>query len=264
VVHSRLKKIADELRKNSEMEKSLRAARSRQLHMLPKVPKLEGYEFRSRYLPCAKVSGDFFDFIQVSPNEIGIALGDVSGHGIEAALIMGMAKKALQIYARGLSSPREALVLTNLDLCHDLDFGTFISASYGILDVKQRVFKFCRAGNCPPLLVNPQRDPPLREIKSNGMVIGIDKSGHQFNQVTEEAVIQLQTGDMLLQYTDGLVEAPDKDKNALGLDRIGDLLLKYYDLPAFALLDTLEETVQNHIGTLEQNDDITMIALRVL
>ena len=149
-MNDRLKSLANELKKKTEMEQSIRLARRRQLHMLPAMPKVEGFDFRALYTPCANVSGDFYDFIKVSEHEIGIALGDVSGHGIEAGIIMGMAKKALQIYAKGLSSPKQALALTNADLAVDLGESTFVSAAYGVLDTRERIFRFARAGNNPP------------------------------------------------------------------------------------------------------------------
>ena len=260
---SRLKQLATELRQKTEMEKSMKTARQRQLHMLPTMPKLPGYDFKSLYLPCANVSGDFYDFIMVSDHEIGIAMGDVSGHGVEAGIIMGMAKKALQIYARGLSSPLQALALTNADLGKDLDGQTFVSAAYGILDTQQHIFKFARAGNSPPYLVNPRRNPVITEIKPNGMVIGVDKSGKTFGVVTKEETIQLCQGDLLFQYTDGLSEAPNKAKEEFGEERIKDLLVKNYALSAADLIDLMEESVQSHIGALEQEDDITMIAVKI-
>jgi sigma-B regulation protein RsbU (phosphoserine phosphatase) len=261
---SRIKKLANELRQKSEMEKSMRLARSRQLHMLPSMPTVDGFEFKSLYVPCANVSGDFYDFIKVSEHEIGIAMGDVSGHGIEAAIIMGMAKKALQIYARGLSSPKQALALTNSDLGRDLDGVTFVSAAYGVLDTRNREFRFSRAGNNPPYLVNPARDPQVLEVRPNGMVIGVDKAGAHFSAVTQEEVIQLHTGDLFFQYTDGLVEAPDAQKNEFGAHRVKDLLLRNWFLPCGELIDLLESAVQSHIGAQEQKDDITMIAFKVL
>ena len=261
---SRLQRLANEIRQKSEMEKSMKMARSRQLHMLPSMPNVEGYEFQSMYLPCANVSGDFYDFIRVSEHEIGIAMGDVSGHGVEAGIIMGMAKKALQIYAKGLSSPKEALELTNMDLGHDLDGETFVSAAYGILDTKQRLFKFARAGNNPPYMVNPLRNPQITEIKPNGMVIGVDKAGKHFSSVTREEVIQLQAGDLIFQYTDGLVEAANREKKEFGADQVKQLLLSNIAMPAAELIEMMVESVQSHIGSAEQGDDITMIALRVL
>jgi sigma-B regulation protein RsbU (phosphoserine phosphatase) len=260
---NRLKQLATELRQKTEMEKSMKTARQRQLHMLPSMPKVQGYEFKSLYLPCANVSGDFYDFITVSDHEIGIAMGDVSGHGVEAGIIMGMAKKALQIYARGLSSPKEALALTNADLGKDLDGQTFVSAAYGILDTQQHIFRFARAGNNPPFLVNPRRNPVAVEIKPNGMVIGVDKAGRTFGVVTKEESIQLCQGDLLFQYTDGLSEAPNKEKQEFGEERVKDLLVKNYHLGVSELVDLMEESVQSHIGALEQEDDITMIAVKV-
>ncbi len=260
---SRLKKLAQEIRQQEEMKKSIRTARQRQLHMLPKVPTVPGVEFHSLYLPAANVSGDFYDFINVKENLIGIALGDVSGHGLEAGIIMGMAKKALQIYAKGQESAREALVLTNRDLAVDLDGETFLSASYAILDTKNLVFRLCRAGHNPAFLVNPQRQPVLTEIKPNGMVIGVDKLGKYFPVVTKEEVVQLRAGDLVFQYTDGLVEATDKEKREFGEDRLKQLLLKYADCGAMQVIEFLEEAAQHHIGSLEQEDDITLVAFKV-
>jgi sigma-B regulation protein RsbU (phosphoserine phosphatase) len=241
----------------------MKMARLRQLHMLPAMPKVDGYEFKSIYLPCTNVSGDFYDFIKVSEFEIGIALGDVSGHGIEAGIIMGMAKKALQIYAKGLSSPKQALALTNGDLSKDLDGETFVSAAYGVLDTKNHIFKFSRAGNNPPYLVNPNRTPQLKEVKPTGMVIGVDKIGKHFSVVTQEEVIQLQPGDLFFQYTDGLVEAPDRNKAEFSSERVKELLVKNSRMPVAELIDLLEESVQSHVGSVEQEDDITMIAFRL-
>jgi sigma-B regulation protein RsbU (phosphoserine phosphatase) len=261
---SRLKMLANELKQKSELEQSMRLARKRQLRMLPNMPQVNGYEFKSLYVPCADVSGDFYDFIKVSDYEIGIALGDVSGHGIEAGIIMGMAKKALQIYAKGVSSPKQTLAVTNADLSLDLGESTFVSAAYGVLDTRERVFRFARAGNNPPYLINPARDPVVREVKPNGMVIGIDKTGKRFPLVTQEEVIHLQPGDVFFQFTDGVVEAPDKDKKEYSEARLRELLEKHAGRSVGELFDHIEESLHSHMGAVEQEDDITMIAFRVM
>jgi phosphoserine phosphatase RsbU/P len=261
---NRLKMLASELKQKSDMEQSIKVARSRQLHMLPKMPTVAGYEFKGVYLPCANISGDFYDFIKVSDNEIGIALGDVSGHGIEAGIIMGMAKKALQIYARGISSPKYALALTNSDLSADLADSTFVSAAYGVLDTAMRVFKFARAGNNPPYLVNPARNPVLREVKPNGMVIGVDKTGKRFPMVTQEEVIHLLPGDVFFQYTDGVVEAPNRLKEEFSDERLKSLLVENASKPLEDIISIIEAALKLHVGAIEQEDDITMVAFRVL
>ncbi|HYG73845.1 MAG TPA: PP2C family protein-serine/threonine phosphatase [Planctomycetota bacterium] len=261
---SRLKMLANELKQKHELEQSMRLASKRQLRMLPSMPKVEGYEFKSLYVPCSNVSGDFYDFIRVSEFEIGIALGDVSGHGIEAGIIMGMAKKALQIYAKGVSSPKQALATTNLDLAGDLGESTFVSAAYGILNTRDRVFRFARAGNNPPYLINPGRDPVVREVKPNGMVIGVDKTGKRFPLVLQEEVIELRPGDVFFQFTDGIVEAPDRDKREFEEERLRALLNRTAGASLDEVVGIVEEALNSHIGNLEQEDDITMVAFRVL
>jgi phosphoserine phosphatase RsbU/P len=259
----RLKLLASQLKQQHEMEHSFKLARKRQLHMLPTPPKLTGLDFCATYMPAANISGDFYDFIRVSKNEIGIALGDVSGHGVEAGIVMGMAKKALQIYARGRSSPRDALSATNLDIAKDLADNTFVSASYGVLDVPQRKFRFARAGNNPPFLINTRRDPMITVMKPAGVVLGIDKKGVRFPQVLQEIEIELQSGDLLFQYTDGLVEAHNKAKQMYGEERLKDLLLGCADLSSEEIVDLVRDSVLKHIDGREQEDDITLIVLKV-
>ncbi|MCK6471442.1 MAG: serine/threonine-protein phosphatase [Planctomycetes bacterium] len=261
---SRLKRLAQQLQSQEELKTSMKVARRRQLHMLPKLPKVPGIEFHALYMPATNVSGDFYDFIQINDKLIGIGMGDVTGHGIEAAIIMGMAKKALQIYAKDKPSPKETLCVTNEDLAKDLDGETFFSAIYGVLNPETRTFTVSRAGHNPGYLVNPKRDPVITEIKPNGMVIGVDKSGKRFPLVMQEETIQLQSGDLVFLYTDGLVEAPNKHREEFGEDRVKDLLIKYHGLPPDELVNLIEESVHSHTGARqEEEDDLTMIAFKV-
>jgi len=260
---SRLKKLAYEIKQKQQIERSLETARHRQRCMLPTVPKMPGFEFHFYYSPATNVSGDFCDFIPVKEGVIGLALGDVAGHGIEAGIIMGMAKKALQIYAKDRVSPKDTLCVLNLDLAKDLDTQTFISASYGVLDAAALVFRFARAGHTPLYLVNPARTPVLTECKPNGMVIGVDKTGKHFPIVMQESVIPLQKGDLLFQYTDGVAEAPNGDGVEFGEERLKELLTKLYPAGLAEMLMQIEEAVRAHTGAREQEDDITMMVVRV-
>ena len=260
----RLKQLAQELQQKTEMEQSIKTAVKRQMHMLPDIPKVPNFQFHAMYRPASTVSGDFYDFIQVKPGIIGIALADVTGHGIEAGIIMGMAKKALQIYAKGKESPKETLTITNADLAKDLDSETFITGCYGVLDTYQCTYKYARAGHNPSYLINPNRTRTLDELKPNGMVIGVDKSGKRFPAVMVEQEIKLQTGDLLFQYTDGMVEAHDKQRNEFGEDRLKAMLLQYQHLDIVEMMDLIFEAVDMHRGAQEQEDDITMIGFKVL
>ncbi|MCX7804655.1 MAG: serine/threonine-protein phosphatase [Planctomycetota bacterium] len=260
----RLKQLAEQLRKQSELEKSLKVARQRQLQMLPRLPSVQGFEFSSMYLPASKVSGDFYDFFKISEAEYGISMGDVSGHGVEAGIVMGMAKKAIQIYARGKSSPKEVMCLTNEDLSNDLDGETFVSASYAVLDVGRRLFRFARAGHNPPILYNPARTPNTLTIRPNGMVIGVDKSGKRFATVMQEVELELKPGDLFFQYTDGVVEASNASGEEFGEKRLLEIVTKGHSMPLRDLLAVIEETITTFAGGKEQEDDITIVAFKVL
>lgn len=269
----RLQEYAAEIRRNSSIARSIPEAQRRQLHMLPKPPSLAGFDFDCRYIPCDAVSGDFYDFIQLDDGKLGISIGDVSGHGIEAAVVMGMAKKALQIFARDGCTPREVLALANQNLSRDLLEGTFVSAAYGILDTSKRTFTFARAGNNPPFLVNPRRDPQIAEVKPNGLAIGVDKTGARFSKMIQEQTIQLKTGDLIFQYTDGVVEAQSpavksalkkKEEEQFGEERLKELLVNCFALPTPMMLGVVESAVRKHAGGQTLDDDITMIAFKVL
>jgi sigma-B regulation protein RsbU (phosphoserine phosphatase) len=231
--------------------------------MLPALPQVPGIEFAAIYDPAASISGDFYDFIPVGENMIGVAVGDVSGHGVEAGIVTGMVRKAFQIYAKGKASATETLIAANADLAQDLDGGTFISASYGVLNTDNRTFRFARAGHNPALLTNPARSPQLTEIKPNGMVIGPDRTGKRFAAALQEQVVNLQQGDLIFQYTDGLVEAANREKKEFGQKHLHELLLKSPHLNVAELANLIEDVVQSHIGAASQEDDITIIAFRV-
>lgn len=271
--HERLHDLAAEIRRKSSIERSLPEAQRRQLSMLPKPPAVSGFDFDCRYIPCAEVSGDFYDFIRIDDTRLGIAIGDVSGHGIEAAMVMGMAKKSIQIFARDGCSPKEVLALANQDLSQDLLEGTFVSAAYGVLDIVKKQFTFSRAGNNPPLLVNPLRTPSVIELKPVGLAIGVDKSGLKFSKITQEITVQLKAGDLVFQFTDGVVEAESPavktalKKNAqeqFGDERLRDLLLKNFGMPVPMLLGCVENAVNKHMAGTDLQDDVTMIAFKVL
>lgn len=124
-----LRRVASEIRRKMDLEAGLDLAQRRQRVMFPPEPVLAGYEFAALYAPAADISGDFYDFVKLSGSRIGVLIGDVSGHGVEAAIVMGMAKKSLSIFARSSAGPADALALGNDDLCGDLDSDTFLTAA---------------------------------------------------------------------------------------------------------------------------------------
>ncbi len=254
----RLRRIAQEIKKKEETTRSLHLASSRQRTMLPPVPELEGFELDAYYEQAAEVSGDFYDFFQRLDGSLGIVIGDVSGHGLEAGIIMGMAKATVSIYGRQLASPKETLCAANDDICAVLDGKTFVSLSYGVLDPEERALRFARAGQNPPILL---AGGEATMVKPNGLALGI-ATGSRFEEKIEEVEIGLELGDIFFQYTDGLVEATDEGDEQYGEERLIELISRYGRSTAKQLMRIVRESLAGFSRSKEHEDDITMVALR--
>ncbi len=260
---NRLRRLADQIRKKDETERSLRLASVRQQRMLPEEPEVDGFEFAVYYKPAAGVSGDFYDFIPVSEGVWGIVVGDVSGHGVEAGIIMGMAKATVSIFGRQMRRPLEVMRATNEELYRSLDGKTFVSMSYAVLEVSSRTLWFARAGQCRPLHLNPRWKIPAPQIvESKGLALGVDP-GKRFARVTEEIELKLEPGDVFFQYTDGLAEAANKEKEQFGEARLMAVLERYSRTTATELVEIVRESVDDFTRARELEDDITILALKV-
>jgi len=260
-----LKRIAGQIRERDSMRASLSAAKRRQLTMLPRiVPEAPGYEFAWVYEPAEHVSGDFYDLVDLGRGRIGVLMGDVSGHGMEAGMIMGMAKKALQIYARAEveAGPAEVLYQANEDLGQDLDSETFLTVVYGVLDTAAGKLDFIRAGHTHPILLGPEPGK-WQVMKSGGMMIGMT-GGPIFKRSLEPNEIALEPGQTFFIYTDGIIEAHERGGAIYGVDR----LLEYLEAeapsgkPLQGVLDGLIDALDDWTGGAEAEDDITVLAIR--
>ncbi len=231
--------------------------------MLPDPPQVPGYDFACYYNPATTLSGDFFDFIPVSAHELGIVVGDVTGHGLEAAFIMAAAKKAISILGQGKSSPREVLAAANENLHADLDEMTFVSVFYGILDRGTKMLSHVRAGHNPTILLNPARPKPVEELRPRGIVVGM-QLGDSFLKCTEEVKTQLQAGDTVVLYTDGIIEAKNAEGTEYGKDRMIRLLQENSGKRMAENFGAVIEDFASFLDGAEQEDDITLVGFRVL
>jgi hypothetical protein len=243
-------------------ERDLQRAREIVQKMLPAdVPHAEGYDLACLYRPTDSVGGDFYDYFALSDHEIAFLIGDVSGHGLEAALIMTMVKKSLKIHAQTHRSPAEVLRRTNLDIHADLDSRTFVTASYAVLDARAASLRFARAGHNKPILYNPRRHPPIRQLDSKGMALGMYQGG-LFDQLIQETEIRIGPGDLFLLYTDGLTEARSRSGDAYGTDRLEASVARTHgDLPSAALADRLLDDLRAFTAGAPQDDDIAILCL---
>lgn len=240
----------------------LARARSVQEFMLPAPPKVPGLEIATSYRACKGLGGDFYDFLIVDPWHLGIVIADVSGHGTAAALVMSAAKKSLQIFGRGCHSPRDALLLANDSIKADLPRGMFVSAWYGILDIRDQKLVFARAGHPPCLVVadgavkGPWPEPP-------GPVLGIMASSQLASRL-HETTVQLRPGDAMLLHTDGLSEAFAPEGEMYGKTRLHQKLARAGDVPAEQFVAELRADVDRFRADEPPTDDEAMVLVRVL
>jgi serine phosphatase RsbU (regulator of sigma subunit)/rubredoxin len=244
-------------------ESSLQEARSKQLRLLPTIPEIPGYEFSRVYNPCEAVGGDFYHLFSVGTDRWGVAIGDIAGHGIEAALLMGLAKKLIEVHGRGLDSPAQVLCLSNGDIYNDLDERTFVTAFYGILDTRSRRFRFARAGHNSLILYNRARSPRLQVIGQRGMALGVDE-GPLFERTLEELEVTLEAGDLVFQFTDGVTETIDAHGEQFGDERLAEVISTHGHHEVEYLLWKIQRAIDDFRGETEQADDVTMIGFRVL
>jgi len=262
-LESKVKVLADKAQLADSLEQSLRIAVDRQQRLLPaKPPQLPNCDIALTYRPAQRLSGDFYDFIDMGQGRMGFAIGDVAGHGIEAGILMGMTKKVLNIRASELMDPVEAMKQTNLDVYKDLDRQTFVTAFLGMLDPEKRTLTYARAGHNPPLIYNKDRTPPHGKLEAGGMMLGM-APGALFDRVMVAETLQLQAGDIILIYTDGLEEAKNDKSELFGLARCTPVLEHDADRPASYILGAIAFELERFCGMLPQEDDITAICLKI-
>ena len=259
-----LRRIAGDIHRQQTLTRSLKLARKRQQMMLPRQkPEIPGYSLGTVYRPAKEIGGDFYDVVDLDGGRAGILLGDVSGHGIEAALVMGMAKKSLQIFARGQTDPSRVLADANADLCPDLDAETFVTCVYAVLAPEERVLRFARAGHPHPILCNPARKPSVQLLRTNGMILGMDAGGKAFRAAGQPRELALQSGDVILFHTDGVDECRGLAEDDFGLDRIIQKLEQLAPRDGQTIVEQIEAAVVRHARCEALEDDVTLVALRV-
>jgi sigma-B regulation protein RsbU (phosphoserine phosphatase) len=243
------------------LDHDLEIARDIQRILLPaEAPAINGFQISGINVPARQVSGDYFDYIRVDDERLGVAIADVSGKGVPASLIMAICRSVLRAEAARNPSPADVLRKVNRQLYPDIKEDMFISMAYLILDHQRDGVTLARAGHDAPLLY--KRDSQtVTPIKSPGMVVGID-SGNVFDRLTVDFAVPLDRDDCLILYTDGVTEALNTDEDEFGLDRMIQSVRASATDGAQTIVKRIIEDVRNFTGSLPQNDDITLIAIR--
>jgi serine phosphatase RsbU (regulator of sigma subunit) len=241
--------------------KERQAAAAAQARMLPKqAPALPGYEIAFRFQPSEEVSGDFVDLQLLDPNALSVGIGDVSGHGLAAGMVMSMARKAMALRARSGASPAAVLTKLNADILPDVEEGMFVTALHGVLDAESHTFTFARAGHNAPVVIEPG-DPP-REVATSGMSMGL-VLGERFSAILEESIFPMPPGAICLLYTDGLSEAKSANGAEYGVKRLLAAAAAMRNANSIdAFLDGLLMSVKAFAQGQPFEDDITLIGIR--
>jgi sigma-B regulation protein RsbU (phosphoserine phosphatase) len=189
-----------------------------------------------------------------------VVIADVSGKGIPGALIMSMVRSTLQAEARNNLSPKEVMLKVNERVYADTKDNVFITMTYGILDTRDRIFRFARAGHEP--LVSMKLDSPNVQLSSpEGIALGM--VGNDMFQITAECEVKLDPGETIVLYTDGVVEAMDQRTNEYGQRRFFDFLSTHRELSPKEMIESAVGDIRVFTHGLPQHDDITLVAIRV-
>jgi len=229
-----------------------------QASLLPETPPaISGWEITAAWRPARETSGDFYDFIEFNDGQLGIILADVTDKGLGAALYMALSRTLLRTYAAELrDQPAATLQAVNQRMLMDTHGGLFITLFYGLLNPQTGALTYCNAGHHPPyhLKIHQQRPAPLART---GIPLGVSPEARW-----EEQQIQLAPGDLLLLYTDGIVEAHNADKELFGAARMLEVAASLQKRSAHHLQDALLSAVRAFTGNQPQFDDLTLVMVK--
>jgi sigma-B regulation protein RsbU (phosphoserine phosphatase) len=247
-----VRRAVEDGRRLVAIDRELSIARDIQASILPQgTPRVSGVTVAARYRPVNAVAGDFYDFIEIDGQRMGILVADVTGHGVPAALIASMVKVALAAQQERADRPAAVLAGMNEALCGRLA-GQYVTAAYLFIDTRSALMRYAAAGH-PYMLHLPHGRGDIREVEKNGLVLGfMGAIGY------EELEQPLEAGDRLLLYTDGLVEATNDSEEFFGLERVKRALAAGAALPPDAAADALLDTMNAWSGQ-PPNDDLTIV-----
>ena len=247
----------------NKLEFDLRLASSIQRYLLPEnLPQTDSLEFAVKYLPQQLIGGDFYDFFKLPHGKIGVVIGDVSGKGIHAAILMALCQTKLRYIAMSGKSPAQTLCLLNSEMVHAMRSDMFITIIYLVIDPKSGEARFARAGHEPPLLARADSDEAAQPLKSSGMALGM-VSEELFDEVMEDASFKMNSGDVLVLYTDGLTEAANPEGGEFTAKKLAQTISTLRSRNANDLNDEIIKSVESFMGPGNKyGDDLTLLTVK--
>jgi serine phosphatase RsbU (regulator of sigma subunit) len=251
-----LQAAQDQIIEQETLARELQVARNIQEHMLPRnLPNMAGFDFSACMVPARVVSGDFYDFIALDDDRLGIVVADVCGKSLPAALLMALTRSLLRAEASRDGSPSDVLLSVNRHLLDMNDSRTFVTMLYGVLHRQTRQFMYVRSGHELPLVVGPEGDIFVPEM-SLGQPLGILP-----RPALDLQTVEIPRGGVLLLYTDGVTEAIDPQGQFFETERLYETARQASGATAQEICDRLLEAITAHRGPAPQADDVTLVAV---
>jgi sigma-B regulation protein RsbU (phosphoserine phosphatase) len=239
-----------------KFQEEMRLANDIQVNLLPKSkPQILNYQIDGKSIPAKDVGGDYFDFITLKNNDMAFCLGDISGKGIPAALLMANLQATLRGQTLMGIPCAQCIAFTNNLLYNSTDSNKYATLFYGVLHPSDYKITFCNAGHNAPVLIDNTGN--ISRLTEGGMVVGV------LPEMTyEEKTIDFPEDSLLAVYSDGITEAMDSAEVEFGEERFINLLKDNRNLPATDLIELVINTVNYHAGNNEQMDDMTLVIIK--
>ncbi len=271
----KLKKTIEDVREKERLEHELNIARQVQLSLLPShLPKVQGFQIAATLKTATEVGGDFYDMIPLKNNKFLFTIGDVSGKSTSAAFYMAQCVSLIRYSPKFTHEPREIILRMNEYFANpDVDRRIFVTAIVGMLDADKNTIRLVRAGHTQPILLPGRKKEEIRELQTTGLGIGLSKSGEALEKVLKVEEIPFRSGDMVIFYTDGVVEAArpsdpannggnDEAKQFYGEERLMELLNDLRGKNAASVMQELTNDVENFYGGKPPVDDYTLLIIQ--
>jgi phosphoserine phosphatase RsbU/P len=253
-----IRRSMDEHDQLVSIQKDLITAREIQQAILPKVfppfPSQNKFDIFASMVPAKEVGGDFFDFFIIDPDRLGFVIGDVSGKGIPAAILMAVSRTLIRATGIKGVSASECLGSVNDLLCNESTSSMFVTVFYGILDTLRGEIEYVNAGHNPPYLLSPSGITKVEP--TNGIALGVVE---KINFISKK--IEIKQGEKLYLYTDGITEAFDQEEKAYGTEKLENFLLHHLHAPIKDIVKDTFNEVDAFVDGAPQSDDITLLAI---
>ena len=250
--------LHEQVVEKNRLQTQLEIARQVQLELLPAAdPKIEGFDISAYIFPTEEVSGDYYDWVRMFEDQIGIVVADAVGKGIPAALLMAFLRASLRSSVQVGYAPHIAMSKVGNLLWDSVEDNQFITAIYGILDATNRTFVFSNAGHNPPLLIKPNGE--YRYVEYGDLPLGMffDSRYHQH-------FIKFEESQVMVLYTDGITESANASGEEYGNDRFAKRVLEGIDLPAKELIDFIRKGVADFTERKFLDDDGTLFIVKAI